>query len=395
MAELARAMIIVSEGTNEDWLAHNEYVDRYSASSLHLVIMPTEQCNFRCTYCYESFARGEMAPSLQDAIVKHVTQRQHVRKLEVSWFGGEPLLASRVMLSLMSKLGAVCRARGIRLISGATTNGYLLDLALATQLIKCGVSQYQITIDGIQDDHDCRRRGAVGEPTYETILRNLRDLRDSRLDFRIMLRHNFDRHSIRRLDQFLETMAAEFATDDRFTMYFQGIGKWGGPNDATLDTCDQRSSNRELAAARMKAVKRGLQDAMTLSSIQPSGSVCYAADPNSFVIGSDGRLYKCTVELDYHDRNVVGRLLEDGRMDLNWEKMALWTETNGMSGDKKCSSCWFSPACHGGACPKEWLDEHDCTCPPGKTTIGTTLDIINLDALRRAQRVEGTAQCSR
>ncbi len=30
---------------------------------LGLILMPTEQCNFRCTYCYEDFAIGKMSKS--------------------------------------------------------------------------------------------------------------------------------------------------------------------------------------------------------------------------------------------------------------------------------------------------------------------------------------------
>ena len=32
--------------------------DRY----LHLILFPTEQCNFRCTYCYEDFEAKQMDP---------------------------------------------------------------------------------------------------------------------------------------------------------------------------------------------------------------------------------------------------------------------------------------------------------------------------------------------
>jgi uncharacterized protein len=31
---------------------------------LHLILMPTEACNFRCVYCYETFALKEMKPDV-------------------------------------------------------------------------------------------------------------------------------------------------------------------------------------------------------------------------------------------------------------------------------------------------------------------------------------------
>ena len=34
-------------------------------SLLHLILLPTEACNFRCTYCYEDFRLGRMEPVVE------------------------------------------------------------------------------------------------------------------------------------------------------------------------------------------------------------------------------------------------------------------------------------------------------------------------------------------
>jgi wyosine [tRNA(Phe)-imidazoG37] synthetase (radical SAM superfamily) len=34
----------------------------FSNRLLDLTLLPIEQCNFRCTYCYETFADGKMKP---------------------------------------------------------------------------------------------------------------------------------------------------------------------------------------------------------------------------------------------------------------------------------------------------------------------------------------------
>lgn len=68
-------------------------------------------------------------------------------------------------------------------------------------------------------------------------------------------------------------------------------------------------------------------------------------------------------------------------MDLDWDKMALWCETNGNDPGKKCVTCYFSPACHGAVCPKEWMDEPECACPKVKHTIGDTLKFIRLESV--------------
>ena len=35
----------------------------YRTDALELILMPSEDCNFRCKYCYEDFARGTMVPA--------------------------------------------------------------------------------------------------------------------------------------------------------------------------------------------------------------------------------------------------------------------------------------------------------------------------------------------
>jgi len=57
---------------------------------MHLAIVPIEACNFRCTYCYESYEYGRRAPEVV-AGVKHVLT-PHAP--ELSWL--EPEGARRV-----------------------------------------------------------------------------------------------------------------------------------------------------------------------------------------------------------------------------------------------------------------------------------------------------------
>lgn len=380
LADLAAGGLLVPMGTDEARLANDAYITKYTDRSLHLIVMPTEQCNFRCVYCYESFLRGEMSTEIQQGIKKYV-DGQELDALVLSWFGGEPLLAKDVVADLTGHFQERSAERGYQFFAGATTNGSLLTPEYADRVIPLGLRSFQITLDGIREEHDQRRVGAHGEKTFATILGNLRHLRNSSHDFTVSIRHNFDPANFDRLDEFIEMIAGEFGGDSRFAMEFSPIGRWGGENDENLLVCEGRSIYDALLDARKRASKAGFGDMVTRRMMQPNGAVCYAANPRSFVIGSDGQLYKCTVELDYHDRNIVGRLRPDGHMELNWQKMALWTETNGMQEGKKCVSCYFSPACHGAVCPKEWMEEPECNCPPVKHGIRQHLTLIKAESL--------------
>src|SRR5690606_34705762 len=56
---------------------------------LDLIILPTEKCNFRCTYCYEDFAQGKMAAKLIAGIKALIDSRlDTVQHVSLAWFGG-------------------------------------------------------------------------------------------------------------------------------------------------------------------------------------------------------------------------------------------------------------------------------------------------------------------
>ena len=77
--------------------------DKYDYNkSLELTLLPTEKCNFRCTYCYEDFLIGKMKPWIRSGVKSLIEKRvdMGLRNLNLSWFGGEPLLAKDVLFEI-------------------------------------------------------------------------------------------------------------------------------------------------------------------------------------------------------------------------------------------------------------------------------------------------------
>jgi len=60
----------------------------FSPNRQELIIMPTEKCNFRCSYCYEDFKIGSMPNWLIESIKKFISHRvKSIEDLSLSWFG--------------------------------------------------------------------------------------------------------------------------------------------------------------------------------------------------------------------------------------------------------------------------------------------------------------------
>ena len=113
-----------------------EILEALSSRSFELSINPTEHCNFRCSYCYEDFAIGRMRPEIVGGIKKLLARKvPGLRHLRLSWFGGEPLLAANICLDIAGYAMQLCTTHGAQLSGGITTNGSLLDTALAEKLV--------------------------------------------------------------------------------------------------------------------------------------------------------------------------------------------------------------------------------------------------------------------
>jgi len=350
-----------------------------SPRHLHLILLPTEKCNFRCVYCYEGFLRGQMSPAVKTGIKNMVRKRveEGLDSLQVSWFGGEPLVGSRVIEELSQYFISICSEHGTKYMAGMTTNGYLLTQDMFHKMTQCGVLQYQISLDGTAQEHDKHRKLANGKPTYEVITRNLRYMASTDDDFLVNLRFNFDLDNMSDLDAYIEQITEITNKDPRFKVYGHVVEKWGGPNDADLPV----ASHAESMSFRIKLDKAARQaglcdDSVFANLLRAGGSSCYAARKNCFTIGSDGRVMKCTLALE-DEINMVGKVDESGDLNLDVSKFELWT--SGGERDLGCQSCHFYGSCRGDACPLYRIEQQSRPCPDTRKMLPEILTYIGAE----------------
>ncbi len=352
-----------------------------SDESLALMLLPHENCNFRCTYCYEDFAKNGMHPDVVEGVIALVQRRAPtLRKLSLGWFGGEPLLAFPIVEKVATRVREICAANDVAFASEMTTNGYLLDAQRAARCIAAGVSRYQITLDGPSESHKDTRRLVSGGNTFDRIFSNLCHLRDHADGFHVVIRVNFSPASLPLMPAFIQTLGREFGRDPRFSMRFRPIGRWGGPNDQHLVICEREEGEQQEISLMAMALDAGFSLQTWASGMRPFGSACYAANPRHFVIGSDGIVYKCTVAFN-DPRNHVGRIDREGNLNLHDELVRIWTRS-GEETDTGCQTCSFRPACQGNLCPLERIDNQEKRCPTTKTHMGQILPLLAYDARR-------------
>ena len=287
-----------------------------SSREFQLILLPTEKCNFRCTYCYEDFAIGRMPPLVVASVKRLIANRiTEVSKFDLEWFGGEPLLAKDVMLDVSSYALQQAVAAGVEYTSYVTTNGYLLSQALFRQLLAVRIISYQISLDGDAEAHDVTRKTSSGGGSFERLWGYLLALRELEGEFVITLRLHVTRENQANLRGFVDRLLDAFGHDRRFRYFVKAISPLS--QNAMRNVPDTAAVQETSAYLRQRL---GIPP-VTLEK----GYICYAARPNSYVIRADGSLAKCTVAFK-SPANHVGNLGYDGDLELETDQLVKWFE---------------------------------------------------------------------
>ncbi len=208
-------------------------VDALNNRRLTLILMSTEKCNFRCTYCYEDLKIGKMRKEVVKGICNLIAMRikkNSLESLEISWFGGEPLLALDVINEINRNAIKLCKTKEIPFTSGITTNAYRLNEQVFEQLVNKNVNFFHISLDGDQDMHDTTRRRADGKGTFKQIWDNLSMMQNTSYNFGVLLRLHVTEDNHKSMLALSKKINCQFADDKRFRINFRGLANYRGDN---------------------------------------------------------------------------------------------------------------------------------------------------------------------
>jgi len=320
-------------------------------SGVSLTICPTMGCNFDCPYCFEDHYAGKMSGQVQDdvvALAERMLEASGSSRLDINWFGGEPLLACDVIESLSERLMTLARERGGTYSAGIITNGYLLTQEIIDMLARCKVESAQITLDGLGAVHDVTRHLVGGGPTFERIAANLRDFE---IPFKVSVRHNVyegNRHEVDELKAFVEGLARESGND--LSYYTAAV--------SGSEVADQRGRQVGLLCGADSIDLSAAQEAEGFSGGR--GSYCGAHGIWNVGIDARGNLQKCWEAVDKphlafgtaHDWDPANPFETSERAD----NLTMFLNTACPVPDEECRECVWLPLCVGG-CPYKRLFE--------------------------------------
>lgn len=112
-------------------LGEQHMLRRPNNRRLILTINPTLVCNFNRPYCFETtHPNTYMSDKVEDDIIQYISSNKDIKAIDVTWFGGEPLLAFDRAKSLTPKI----KKRTTQTINKRTKRAKELKTSLANNL---------------------------------------------------------------------------------------------------------------------------------------------------------------------------------------------------------------------------------------------------------------------
>jgi len=387
--KLIKFKIIVPENENEfeSCLEENK-IFTSDSKVLSYTIQPTGQCQLGCGYCGQEHRNIVMSDKIIDSTferIKSMALNGNYEGIDITWYGGEPLIASKQIHTLSDRLISFCKENNIEYTADIITNGLSINSIdkIKKLVINSKIKRYQITVDSFAEYHDKRRPLKKGGGSFEKIMSNIKMFVNDGIytteECKISLRMNIDKENSESIDSFIEFLASN-DLQGKIDLSFSTVFDWGGNNADSNSFTPIDFSQLEINWM-LKAKEFGFN----FSNFLPKRSYepCMVVDPNSEVYDAYGNIYSC-YELPYTPKyeeaeNLVGNVLVDNFLDINTDTpLRQWNSLIKNEGIG-CSTCNFFPVC-GGGCPKTWL-EGNPACPSFKFNIDEliAMEYINED----------------
>lgn len=286
--------------------------DLYLSSINRYTIITTLACNARCKYCYEAGIKNKRSMSTATALKIAdfmINNSDKQKTLRLNWFGGEPLVNSKVIDLITNYLAS----RGYNYTSEITTNGYGFDETLIRKAKNnWHLRSAQITLDGTEQAYnEIKNYVNAKESPYIKVLNNIQLLLNYGISVNIRLNVGDDNGE--NLLELVDELNLIFGTNPRLHIYCRALFDDGNIKSEEQNAQIYKYINQIIDKLQEYGFSVGNNCGPEIALSQ-----CMADDGSSVLIDSLGRIGTCEHYLDKDFFGTINNSDRDMQILKDW-----------------------------------------------------------------------------
>lgn len=330
---------------------------KHSYKPVDAIFLPTFGCNLGCRYCY-SEATPEKKTILDknkaivgiDYIFNNAKDRG-VPNVSFSFLGGgEPLTTVDLNCYLVDYIRRKENDSGISASVSICTNGTIYNDSVHRLL--CKSNRIQFSFDGYPDVQNLHRPFAGGNPTYETVVSNIKKIKNSFPEISINVRATTSDYSVTKMPEFVKLLSDLHVKSVSFEPL---IVTGRAVSNGFLGMPDMSLFAKKFIEAREIGFDRGIEVNCSASSVFRKYSFC-GATYNNFVITPEGLVSTCVEVSSLKDPLsnlfIIGDI-SNGRVNIDAKKLSNIRKYDEVE-RLECINCISNKSCRGN-CPVRTL----------------------------------------
>lgn len=343
------------------------------------IIALTMQCNLRCKYCFEEgkYGRIKADKELLDNIYLFITSfvlNNKKKKLHITWFGGEPMLAYDSIVALSKRLIDFCNNNNVKYHSSMASNGILFNDENIKELKEvCMLNHVQISMDGEKEYYKSLKHASDND--YNTVYNNLINI--VRADIGLSIRLNVCDKNIESVLRLTEQLTS--IEDFHAIIYLGKIIKYNN-SDIFEEISDD---NLLLLEEKISGMISDYDEYkyMLSKQLKPKGASCGYMVHDRCLIGNDGYLYRC--EHQINDKRFAIGDLKNGFYHNKVDNQMIFNEL-----PEKCKKCSVMPICMGGCVSDRLYHEKFISCNYFKNRVKFLCKQLSIYGDRKIKEVD-------
>lgn len=312
----------------------------FNSTELTLILTPTFECNFSCPYCFKApntFIKT--SPFYFEALEKYSTRYfKYYRHIELSLFGGEPLLSFKKFQNILSHTKSLSQQYNFSYSTSITTNASLLNKSIINFLLSHNCQSLQITIDGDYKSHNKTRSFKDGAPGFDLLINVINNEINDFLNndsSTFYLRINLNNNTLNDVNETLLKIRKDIRP--KITLILRAV------YSTTKYNSHNNNSVRQLKQYYDLASEPGFKISKNIHYNRSCEACC---DEKIIYITPDLGMWKCINSM-CSPNTKIGQLTSGGTILPNAQNMINWYKASDYFSDNQCKNCKRLPDCFG------------------------------------------------